>query len=137
MDASRGSYTGDPGPAQNSEFHQYCCCNVPLLGSSWSISCVKKLLPVIFEVWRLAMLDVCSHGVSFPIWKGPLARAVPRSEITVRNIDAFMIVKARSLHTQVEWWSQDFEVNRKVIVRILMNDWTIPLSAPAFPSNLY
>jgi len=41
-------------PAQLVAFHQYCCLNVPLLGSLWSKSWSKKAVPVIFVAAKRA-----------------------------------------------------------------------------------
>jgi hypothetical protein len=44
-----GRLTGEPGPAQYSEFQKNLCWKVPALGFSWSSNWVKKPEPVVLE----------------------------------------------------------------------------------------
>lgn len=88
--------TGDPGPAQNSEFHQNFCWKVPLEGLSWSKSWVKNAEPVVFTTAALAETGNSSSastgGINLPLRRnGCSAAADAASKEIADTIDHFMM----------------------------------------------
>lgn len=85
--------TGEPGPAQNCEFHQNFCWKVPFLGSSWSRSWVKVVFPVVLTAPAASMANsspFSNGGANIPARRPAVTAPIQASTVIAEARGPFM-----------------------------------------------